>query len=108
MSTETMSAPAKAVNFATDPHLDSHVKQFLKLLNGGGGPPLESMSPIDARKVLVDAQASVKVDLSGIDIEEKIIITDGYTINLHIVRPEKVKEILPVFIFIHGGGWVLG
>src|SRR5450755_1259677 len=108
MSTETMSAPAKPVNFATDPHLDRRVKEFLKLLNGGGGPPLESMSAIDARKVLVDAQASVKVDLSGIDETEKTIMTDGFTIKLNIVRPANVKGVLPVFIFIHGGGWVLG
>jgi len=32
----------------------------------------------------------------------------GYTIKLNIVRPEGVKGVLPVFIFIHGGGWVLG
>jgi acetyl esterase len=29
-------------------------------------------------------------------------------IKLNIVRPEGVKGTLPVFIFIHGGGWVLG
>lgn len=108
MSTDTMTAPAKAVDFATDPHLDSYVREFLKSLNGAGGPPLESMSAVDARRVLADAQAAVKVDTSGIDIEEKTIITDGYTIKLHIVRPEKIKEMLPVFMYIHGGGWVLG
>jgi acetyl esterase/lipase len=27
---------------------------------------------------------------------------------LNIVRPEGVTEELPVFIFIHGGGWILG
>jgi acetyl esterase/lipase len=56
----------------------------------------------------VDAQASVSVDLSGIEESEKIITADGYTITLNIVRPEGVKGTLPVFIFIHGGGWVLG
>src|SRR5690606_22178843 len=32
----------------------------------------------------------------------------GYRIKLNIVRPEGQKGILPAFIFIHGGGWVLG
>ncbi|MEO5891475.1 MAG: alpha/beta hydrolase [Ferruginibacter sp.] len=108
MSTTTMPKPSKIVPFAEDPHLDSHVRQFLKLLNGGGGPPLEDMSPIDARKVLADAQASVEVDLSGIIESEKVISADGFTIKLDIVRPEGKEGILPVFIFIHGGGWVLG
>ncbi|MDN3656133.1 alpha/beta hydrolase [Ferruginibacter paludis] len=108
MSTATMEKPSKVVDFATDPHLDSRVKAFLKILNGGGGPPLETLTPLEARQVLVDAQASVKVDLSGIEVDEKIISSDGYKVKLNIVRPAAVKEILPVFIFIHGGGWVLG
>ena len=96
------------VNFANDPHINSHVKAFLKVLNGGGGPPLEILTPLEARQVLIDAQASVKVDLSGIEVDEKVISSDGYTVKLNIVRPAGVNGILPVFIFIHGGGWVLG
>jgi acetyl esterase/lipase len=79
----------------------------LKLLNSGG-VPLETLPPLEARQVLVNAQASVKVDLSGIDESEKMITADGYPITLNIVRPAGVKGILPVFMFIHGGGWVLG
>ena len=108
MSTTTMSQPSKVVNFANDPHINSHVKAFLKVLNGGGGPPLEILTPLEARQVLIDAQASVKVDLSGIEVDEKVISSDGYTVKLNIVRPAGVNGILPVFIFIHGGGWVLG
>ncbi|WP_252275741.1 alpha/beta hydrolase fold domain-containing protein, partial [Pseudomonas subflava] len=32
----------------------------------------------------------------------------GQSIPLTIVRPEGVKGELPVFMFFHGGGWVLG
>jgi acetyl esterase/lipase len=108
MSTATMVKPSKVVDYQTDPHLESHVKDFLKILNGGGGPPLEEMTAVEARQVFVDAQASVKVDLSGIEESEKTITTDGFTIKLNIVRPEGEIGILPVFMFIHGGGWVLG
>ncbi len=95
------------VDYAVDPRLTKEVKNFLKALNSGG-PPVESLSYEDARNVLVEAQKSVKVDLSGIEVSEKTINTDGYTIDLNIVRPEGVKGKLPVFIFIHGGGWILG
>lgn len=95
------------VDYATDPHLTVQVRAFLKDLNAGGGA-VESLSPADARMVLVKAQSSVKVDLSGIDVSEKTITTDGYTIKLNIVRPKGVKGILPVFMYIHGGGWILG
>ncbi|MDB5025878.1 MAG: alpha/beta hydrolase [Mucilaginibacter sp.] len=97
----------KAVDYAQDPHLSTEVKAFLKLLNSGG-PPVESLSKQEARDVLINAQSSVKVDLSGIEESEKTITADGYTVKLNIVRPEGVKDILPVFIFIHGGGWILG
>jgi acetyl esterase len=91
-----------------DPRLSRGVKAFLKALNSSGGPPLETLPPLKAREVLVNAQASVPVDLSGIEESERTISADGYPIQLNIVRPEGVKGKLPVFIFIHGGGWVLG
>lgn len=94
-------------DWATDPNLTQEVKAFLKGLNTGG-PGLETLPPEDARKVLEGAQASVEVDLSGIEVTEKDIQTEGYSIKLFLVRPEGIKETLPVFMFIHGGGWVLG
>jgi acetyl esterase len=98
----------KAVEVEVDPRLSRGVKAFLKVLNSPGGPPLETLPPLEAREVLVNAQASVPVDLSGIEESEKTITADGYTIKLNVARPEGVKGKLPVFIYIHGGGWVLG
>ncbi|MCV2485147.1 alpha/beta hydrolase [Flavobacterium sp. SH_e] len=95
------------VDYASDPHLTPAVKEFLKPLNSGGAP-LESLPVADARNVLVGAQNAFKVDLSGIEESEKEITADGYKIKLNIVRPAGAKGKLPVFMFIHGGGWVLG
>ena len=94
-------------DYTTDPHLDKDVREFLKALNSNG-KPLESLSPTDAKKALFDGQAAVKVDLSGVEVDSKTINTDGKSIKLKIVRPNGNKERLPVFVFIHGGGWVLG
>jgi acetyl esterase/lipase len=98
----------KPMEVAVDPRLSRGVKEFLKLLNSSDGPPLETLPPLQAREVLVQAQASAPVDLSGIEEAEKTITADGYTIDLNLVRPEGAKGKLPVFMFIHGGGWVLG
>jgi acetyl esterase len=97
----------EAPDYLVDPHLSPVVKAFLKPLNAGG-PAVESLSEQDARHVLINLQASVKVDLSGIDESEKTITQDGYTVKITIVRPKGNKNKLPVFIFTHGGGWVLG
>ena len=86
----------------------SGVRKFLDALNSSGGTPIEQLSPKDARQVLIDAQKSVQVDLSGIERSEKTIDHDGEPLKLHIVRPAGAKSDLPVFMFFHGGGWVLG
>ena len=93
---------------AGSPGVEHNTQAFLQALEAGGGKPLETLSPQDARAVLVGAQASVKVDLSGVSVSEKTIQTGGQSIPLTIVRPEGVKGELPVFMFFHGGGWVLG
>jgi acetyl esterase len=103
----TITKNIEIVNYTEDTHIDRQVKEFLKIINSGG-VPLETLSKEAARKVLVDAQASIKVDLSGIEVSEKTIVADSQEISLNIVRPEGVTEELPVFIFIHGGGWILG
>ena len=108
MNTSTKSQPVSLINFADDPQLDRGTKAFLTILNTSGGAPLESLPPKEAQFGLVQAQESVKVDVSGTDVSQKTITSNGYTVGLHIVRPAGVTETLPVFIFIHGGGWVLG
>lgn len=104
MSTNQITIP----NVADDAAISKEIKVFLAALNSGGGDPIESMSPLDARQVLVGAQKSVEVDYSGIQESEKTIEQDGFTIKLNIVEPEGNTKALPAFIFIHGGGWVLG
>ncbi|RUT71580.1 alpha/beta hydrolase [Flavobacterium cupreum] len=91
-----------------DPQVFTEVRSFLKALNSGDGKPLEQLSIPDARNVLVGAQKSVEVDYSGIEESEKVISQNGYKVKIHITKPKGAKSNAPVFIFIHGGGWVLG
>lgn len=99
--------PEQTISFEKDPALSAEVKKFLTTLNSGG-TPIEDMSPKDARLVLVNTQKSVDVDYSGIEETNTAIQQDGYTLTLNVVKPKDTTEILPVFIFLHGGGWVLG
>ncbi|UZE25419.1 alpha/beta hydrolase [Pseudomonas sp. B21-056] len=95
-------------NAFADGIVEHNTQAFLDALNAGTGKPLEQLSPKDARAVLVGAQAGVKLTLPKADVSEKTIQVDGQSISLTIVRPAGVKGELPVFMFFHGGGWVLG
>ncbi len=107
MATTQLTKAPEQVDYLQDPNLDRGTKDFLQAINNGG-PGLETLSKEDARQVLVNAQAAFKVDLTGIEESERTIKADEFSIKLNIVRPEGVKGKLPVFIFIHGGGWILG
>lgn len=99
---------ARPFKGAEDPLIFTEVRAFLKGLNAGGGKPMEEMSPAEARQVLIGAQQSVEVDYSGISESERTIEQNGVQVKIHITRPADAKNDAPVFIFIHGGGWVLG
>lgn len=88
--------------------VEHNTQAFLDALNAGGGKPMEQLTPKAARAVLVGAQAGVKLELPKADVSQKTITVDGQTIDLTIVRPAGAKGTLPVFMFFHGGGWVLG
>lgn len=93
---------------AVDPAIDFRIREFLKALNSSGGKPMETMSPHEAREVLVGAQKSVKLDLPPCDVTPVSIDHQGQSLELVIVRPAGVTTVLPAFMFFHGGGWVLG
>ena len=102
---------ALAVNSAFaagSPGVETTTQGFLQALAAGGGKPLETLSPKDARGVLTGAQASVKVDVSGVQIERRSIQVDSQALEIRVIRPQGAKGELPVFMFFHGGGWVLG
>jgi len=108
INTSVMSQANKPVKAENDPRILKEIRAFLKVLNSGTGKPMEQLSPADARKVLVDAQNSVTVDYSGIEESERTIEPDGEKVKIHITKPAGAHADSPVFIFIHGGGWVLG
>ena len=101
MSTETMGILTRGI--------DPTTKAFLERINATRGPPIYEMSPEDARKVLSQLQASTAVPMMPADIKE-MDIPGGPTdkVHVHIVRPEGSTEALPVTMYFHGGGWVLG
>ena len=89
-----------------EPTLELHTQQFIDSLEGA--PPIYTLSPADARSVLAQAQ-SIPVGRPSALIED-IALPVGPTgsVPIRIVRPTGTAEILPVVMYFHGGGWILG
>lgn len=97
---------AFAASTENSPQPTAGVAAFLKALNSGSGKPIEQLSVKDARAVLTGAQKGA--ELPPAQISQKIITVQGKPLTLTIVKPEHASSTLPVFMFFHGGGWVLG
>ena len=79
-------------------------------INSLSGPPLFQLSAEDAHKVLTDLQ-SQPTELQDAKIEDTVwpVGPTGET-RIRIVRPAAARDtdVLPLIMYFHGGGWVLG
>jgi acetyl esterase len=91
---------------AAQPNLELHTQQFVDGL--AGAPPIYTLSAADARSVLTRAQ-SAPVGKPSAQIED-VTFPVGPTgsVPVRIVRPAGAVGILPVVVYFHGGGWILG
>jgi len=88
--------------------VDPIVRSFLDSLAAAGGKPIYTLSVEDARNVLAHAQA-ISVPLVPADIEDRTLsVGPTGSTPIRIVRPAGNTSQLPIVIYMHGGGWVLG
>jgi acetyl esterase len=84
-------------------------RALLEALDAQGGPPLYALSYRDARAVLDNAQA-IPVSKLAADIEDASVPGGPKgEVSIRIVRPKpRPAGRLPVVMYTHGGGWILG
>src|ERR671932_1950473 len=91
--------------------IEQNTRAFLESLQQNSGPPIYKLSPEQARTVLSGLQAGHIKKLPTAEIEDRKI-PGGPTgeISIRLIRPENSdkKKNLPVIIYFHGCGWVLG
>src|SRR4051795_906372 len=70
-------------------------------------PYLYELTPDQARKVLDNVQAA---PIAKLPVDERWITVpaDVGDVRVRIVRPAGAEGTLPVILYMHGGGWVLG
>lgn len=90
------------------PIVELATQQFLNTINSSGGSPIYELSVEDARNVLTKVQ-DVNITKLPAEIEDYTIPVGprGKT-DIRIIRPKHNESKLPVVMYFHGGGWILG
>jgi acetyl esterase len=91
-----------------NPILEPTTQAFVDDLKAQGGKPLYELSFADARNLLENAQA-INVNKLPADVEDRVLpVGPGGEVSVRIYRPKGSKGLLPVVVYTHGGGWILG
>ena len=95
--------------FGQSGRVDPRIRKFIEALEARGGDPIYKLSFADARNFLESLQSQPVKKLDA-KIED-LTIPGGPTkeISIRIVRPANYAGgALPVVMYFHGGGWILG
>lgn len=92
--------------------LDPQAKSLLDLIAEKGLPPMQSLSPVEARTYYRDrrslTQPAPQEVASVVDREGPVV--DGRAVPLRCYRQlgSEAGTALPCLVFFHGGGWTIG
>lgn len=70
-------------------------------------PPLTQLPLADARKA-VEAAQSAPIPMPEIDESWVTVPSNFGDVTVRLVRPRGMEGPLPVIVYLHGGGWVIG
>ena len=92
------------------PNLTTNTRKFINELEKSNSAPIYTLKYEEARKVLDNLQSDIKIpkDLDCNISEIKVPFSNDKTVNIQIIKPLNSTEKLPIVIYFHGGGWVMG
>lgn len=91
--------------------LDPDCVRVHELYKLAGRPPLEKLSPSEAREGMRKSREILQPDPPAMsDVRDLTCPGMAGPIKLRLYRPATAKptDVLPVLVFYHGGGWVIG
>ena len=88
--------------------LNPQVKVLLDGMAQAGGPALSEMSPPDAREMF-RALSALGVPEEVARVDDRLVPTPDGDVPVRVYTPaEAVGGDAPLFLWFHGGGWVIG
>jgi acetyl esterase len=104
LSVAALAGPA----LADAPVLEAGTKAFVDAVAASGGKPIYTLSYAEARAVLAGAQAQTLKSAATSVQDASFPVGPTGKVSVRIVKPEGAKGLLPVIMYYHGGGWVMG
>jgi len=88
--------------------LNPQVKALLDSLAAAGGPPLNEMSPEDAR-TMFKALSAMDQPEEVTRVDDRLLPGDGHDVPVRVYTPsDAIGGNAPLLLWLHGGGWVIG
>ena len=87
--------------------LDEQAKAFLRQLEEAGGPPLNEMTPAEARAALAATVESAGEPEPVGSISNRAIPGPLGDVPIRVYAPRGTRP-FPALVYFHGGGWVAG
>jgi acetyl esterase len=94
--------------------LDAKVQAILDAAKARGGKPLELKTPEEARAERAEmiARFVPMPEYSGVQMKQRIVFAGGREMAVRVYRPAEMpvgpRGTLPVVMYFHGGGFVMG
>ncbi len=87
--------------------LDPQVRQILAQMAGAGRPPIHQLSPREARENATALALLGRYPEPRARTEDRRVPGPAGDIPIRVYRPAATEQ-LPVVVYFHGGGWVIG
>ena len=90
--------------------LNPQAANVIDLIVKSGRPPYHQLTPKDARQMFRETRPASTPPAPQIGAVRDVLIEGAQAIPLRVYRPPGVSDSrrLPVLVYFHGGGWVIG
>jgi acetyl esterase len=91
--------------------LDPDAETLLGMMRAAGRPPMETLTPDEARQAFKAGRAVTQPDPQDVaEVRDQSCPGPHGAIPLRIYRPigSEAADVLPALVYYHGGGWLLG
>jgi|LauGreDrversion4_2_1035121.scaffolds.fasta_scaffold08806_3 acetyl esterase len=91
--------------------LDPQAQALMQLMIDKGVPPVNSMTPVEARSSYRSRRTFTQPDAPEVfKVEDKVVSYEGVNVPVRVYHPHAAQSqaALPGLVYLHGGGWTVG